>query len=99
MSTSASDIARPTAVSVAVTDNAITLGLGDGRSLSVPVEWYPRLQAATSSERSNWRLLGHGRGIHWPDIDEDISVEDLLAGRPSAESPASLARWLETRHR
>lgn len=71
--------------------------LDDGRSISVPLTWYPRLLNGTDKERTNYELIGDGDGIHWPDLDEDISVEGLLAGRPSAESDASLAKWLEGR--
>jgi hypothetical protein len=71
--------------------------LVDGRTISVPVAWYPRLAHGSASERNHWRLIGAGEGIHWPDLDEDISVEGLLAGRQSGESQASLRRWLQTR--
>lgn len=88
----------------AVTDawtNGATLAvqLDDGRAISVPLAWYPRLLHATTEERDNWRLIGKGQGIHWNDLDEDISVEGLLAGRPSGESQASFGRWLEARQR
>jgi hypothetical protein len=69
----------------------------DGRTVTVPLSWYPRLAHGTSAERGKWRLTGQGYGIHWPDLDEDIAVEDLLNGRPSAESQSSLQRWLKTR--
>ena len=68
--------------------------LDDGRTVTVPIGWYPRLAHATSHERRNWRLIGAGEGIHWPDLDEDVSVEGILLGRPSAESQASFERWL-----
>jgi hypothetical protein len=71
--------------------------LDDGRSLSVPLAWYPRLLHGTSPQRQNYELIGDGEGIHWPDLDEDISVEGLLAGKRSAESDASLLRWLAKR--
>jgi hypothetical protein len=71
--------------------------LADGRTLSVPLVWFPRLAHATAQERANWRLVGRGEGVHWPGIDEDISVRSLLAGRKSQESQESLARWLKTR--
>ncbi len=73
------------------------IDLVDGRSISVPLEWYPRLLHGTHQERCNWRLIGRGEGIHWPDLDEDISVENVWAGRPSGESQRSLKRWLEAR--
>ena len=72
--------------------------LTDGRTISAPVAWYPRLSHGTTEERNRWRLVGGGRGIHWPDLDEDVSVENLLAGKPSGESQASFKRWLEERH-
>ncbi|MFO7903592.1 MAG: DUF2442 domain-containing protein [Planctomycetota bacterium] len=75
----------------------LTVGLADGRSLSVPLEWYPRLARATQRERCNWRLLGDGYAIEWPDLDEHIGVAGLLAGRRSGESSASFQRWLASR--
>jgi len=83
--------------SVRVTDDALTVELSDGRIVSVPLAWYPRLLHGTPQERRNWRLIGKGEGIHWPDLDEDISVENLLLGKPSGESPRSFKRWLEQR--
>ena len=80
-----------------MTDDSLTVELSDGRTISVPLAWYPRLTHATGDERSRWRLIGRGEGIHWSDLDEDISVEGLLAGRPSGESQRSLKRWLELR--
>ena len=77
----------------------MTVRLDDGRSLSAPVAWYPRLLHGTKAERENYQLIGDGEGIHWPDLDEDISVEGLLAGKQSAESDASLSRWLAGRRK
>jgi hypothetical protein len=71
--------------------------LSDGRSISVPLTWYPRLLHGTLEERNNWRLIGNAEGIHWPDLDEDISVENLLRGQPSGESEGSFRKWLEHR--
>jgi hypothetical protein len=85
------------ATQVSVTDDALTVELSDGRSISAPLAWYPRLLHGTVRERSRWRLIGQGRGIHWPDLDEDISVENLLVGRPSAESQHSLKKWIGRR--
>ena len=85
------------AQSVSVTDDSLTVMLTDGRTLSVPLAWYPRLLHGTTAERNNWRLIGCGDGIHWPDLDEDISVSGLIAGRPSGESARSLERWLKAR--
>jgi hypothetical protein len=82
---------------VSVTEDSLVVDLVDGRTLSVPLAWYPRLLHGTPQERANWRLIGRGEGIHWPDLDEDLSVEGLLAGRPSGESQRSFACWLEGR--
>ncbi len=75
----------------------LTVVLDDGRVISVPLTWYPRLWHGTPEERANFRLIGGGEGIRWPDLDEDISAEDLLAGRRSGEGKASLMRWLRRR--
>ena len=99
MSTSAERIARPLALRVEVTDEALIVELRDGRTLSAPLAWYPRLEHATERERAAWSLIGRGTGIHWEALDEDISVEALLAGRPSGESQASFKRWLAGRQR
>jgi hypothetical protein len=82
---------------VSVTDDSLVVDLSDGRTLSVPLAWYPRLLHGTPAERNNWRLIGDGEGIHWPDLDEDLSVEGLILGRPSAESQPSFQRWLDKR--
>lgn len=82
---------------VSVTEDTLIVDLIDGRSVSVPLSWFPRLVHGTPEERKNSRLIGRGEGIHWPDLDEDISVADLLAGTPSGESQSSLKRWLEGR--
>lgn len=97
MSTSASEFSIPVATNVAVSEVALSVDLSDGRTITVPVSWYPRLDHATPAERAKWELIGDGHGIHWPDIDEDISVHGLIAGKPSNESQASLRRWLESR--
>ncbi len=83
------------AQNVAVTDDALIVDLLDGRTISVPLAWYPRLLHATPAERNNWRLIGEQEGLHWPDLDEDISFENLTLGKPSGESQSSLKRWLE----
>ena len=88
---------EPAAQRVEVTDEQLAVDLADGRRLIVPLEWYPRLQHATAAERGNWQLLGDGYAIEWPDIDEHIGVEGLLAGRRSGESSISLNRWLASR--
>jgi hypothetical protein len=87
------------ATAVRLSADSLTVDLSDGRSVSVPLAWFPRLQAASRRERSHWRLIGGGEGIHWPDLDEDISVEALLAGRGSMESQASLVAWLQSRRK
>lgn len=97
MNSSAAEILIPRAQSVAVSDDTLSVDLVDGRTISVPTAWYPRLAHGTAEERRHWRLIGQGEGIHWPDLDEDISVDNLLWGRPSGESQASLKRWLADR--
>ena len=97
MHVSTRKILVPDAEDVTVTDDALTAELGDGRTISVPLSWYPRLVHASQEERGNWRLIGPGSGISWPDLDEDISVEMLLAGQKSGESPQSFQRWLEAK--
>jgi hypothetical protein len=97
MSTSTVDGRSATATHVSVTDDTLTLELSDGRTISAPLGWFPRLRHGTVEERSRWRLIGQGRGIHWSDLDEDISVENVLAGKPSAESQSSLKKWLGRR--
>ncbi len=82
---------------VTVTLDALTVDLSDGRSLTVPLAWYPRLMNATESECQTWRLIGKGYGIHWEELDEDISVEGLLLGKPSGESQTSFKKWLSDR--
>lgn len=83
------------AQNVSVTDDTLVVDLDDGRTLSVPLAWYPRLFHGTPVERNNWRLIGKGEGIHWPELDEDISVQALILGKASGESSGSLQRWLE----
>ncbi|MCE9533398.1 MAG: DUF2442 domain-containing protein [Planctomycetes bacterium] len=97
MTSSAIDTPSASAIRVEVTDDTLTVELSDGRSVSVPLGWYPRLAHGTPSERQVWQLIGGGHGIHWPAIDEDISVENLLSGKPSGESQKSLQRWLAGR--
>ena len=97
MTTSASETTIPLASSVAASEDTLSVELFDGRSIAVPLAWFPRLLHATAAERENWTLIARGEGIHWPDVDEDISVASLLAGRASAESPQSLQRWLAAR--
>jgi uncharacterized protein DUF2442 len=97
MSTSTVEIAVPLAENISVRADTLYVELSDGRTLSVPLDWYPRLLHSSPEERKNWRLIGRGRGIHWENIDEDISVAGLLAGRLSGESQSSFKKWLEAR--
>lgn len=97
MNTRKTEIRFARAQQVTVTEDSLIVDLIDGRTISVPIVWYPRLLHGTMEERNNWELIGDGEGIHWPDIDEDISVEGLLVGYPSGESQRSLERWLEAR--
>lgn len=87
----------PRAVSVSITSEMIQVVLDDGRVISAPLAWFPRLLHGSEQERSRTRFIGNGEGLHWPDLDEDVSVEALLAGRPSAESATSLKQWLASR--
>lgn len=87
----------PAAADVQLDTQTLTVTLQDERQISVPLSWYPRLLEATEEERKNWELLGDGYAIMWPDLDEHIGVEGLLAGRRSAEKTESLERWLEAR--
>lgn len=97
MSISALELTMPTAENVRVSADALSVDLSDGRTISAPLAWYPRLLHGSAKERGNWRLIGRGHGIHWQDLDEDISVEGLLAGRASGESQASFKKWLAAR--
>ncbi len=97
MSTSAIELRAAAAQSVRVTEDALTVDLADGRTITVPLAWFPRLMHGAPAERANWRLIGGGEGIRWPDLDEDISTNSLLAGRSSGETQESLGRWLEGR--
>ena len=84
-------------VNVIVTDDTLSVDLEDGRTVSVPIGWYPRLAYGTPAERANFQIIGAGYGIHWPDLDEDLGVEGLLLGQRSTESPTSFERWLQRR--
>ena len=87
----------PRAINVIITDDTLSVDLEDGRTISVPIGWYPRLAHGTSEELANFEISGAGRGIHWPDLDEDLGVEGLLMGKKSAESAGSFERWLNQR--
>lgn len=97
MNTSGTELREALAQGLTASDEALTVDLADGRTITVPLAWFPRLVHGSATERANWRLMGGGEGIHWPDLDEDISIESLLAGRRSGETPESLRRWLQTR--
>ncbi len=96
-STIESRLALAMARAVQVSEDTLSVELADGRSIAVPLDWYPRLVHATTAERNSWRLIAGGRGIHWAAVDEDISVANLLAGQPSAESQNSFKKWLASR--
>lgn len=87
----------PVAERVTVTEDTLSVDLSDGRTISVPLAWFPRLMHGTQQERDNWRLIGKGYGIHWEDLDEDISVKNLLLGQASGESQAFSKKWLSLR--
>ena len=97
MTSSTVEAREPLATQVQVSEDTVSVELADGRTIAVPLAWYPRLAHGSDEERRSWRLLGGGRGIHWPALDEDISVANLLAGQPSAESQASFKKWLAGR--
>jgi len=82
---------------VTVTDDTLSSDLSDGRTISVPLAWYPRLLHGSIKERNDWRFIGSGSGIHWNQLDEDISVRNLILGQPSGESQKSFQRWLSSR--
>jgi hypothetical protein len=87
----------PKITGVVVTDDTLYVDLEDGRTIAVPLGFYPRLMHGSAQERANFQISGGGHGIHWPDLDEDVGVEGLLLGSKSAESPASFQRWLVQR--
>ena len=97
MSSLMTEIEIANANHVSITDESLIVDLDDGRSLSIPLSWYPRLFHGTENERNNFRFIGNGSGINWPDLDEDISVQGLIAGHHSLESQKSFNKWLESR--
>src|SRR5260370_35653922 len=99
MSTPGSELIGALALSVSVSDDALVADLADGRTITVPLAWFPRLAHGTPTERANWRLIGGGEGIHWPDLDEDISVAGLLAGPPSGDPQVNVRAGLPQRGR
>jgi uncharacterized protein DUF2442 len=98
MNTLTSELREVTAEKVAMTKDTLRVELADGRTVEAPLAWYPRLLRGTAKERSHWRLIAGGEGIHWPDLDEDISVQNVLLGHPSGESQHSFKKWLEARN-
>jgi uncharacterized protein DUF2442 len=97
MPTFMADVQGVRAQQVVVTPDTLSVNLTDGRTIAVPLAWYPRLVHGTPEERNHWRLIGQGEGIHWPDLDEDINVENLLSGKVSGESQRSLQEWIAQR--
>ena len=97
MTTLGIELAVPAATAASVDGDALVIELADGRTISAPLVWYTRLLHATEAERAYIRLIGKGRGLHWPDVEEDISVESVVRGQPSMENAASLKRWLTAR--
>lgn len=97
MNTLAIKLDAANALGLSITDDTLTVELSDGRSISIPLEWYPRLVHGTSEERNNWRIIGKGQGLHWVDLDEDISVEGIILGHSSGESQSSFKKWLNQR--
>ena len=98
MNPSVGNVQKPNAQDVNVTDDTLRVDLGDGRTISVPLAWFPRLIHATEKERNNWRLNERGESIHRENLDEDMSIEGLLAGHASGESQASFKKWLKKRN-
>jgi hypothetical protein len=82
---------------VTITDDTLSVDLSDGRTISVPLAWYPRLLNGSILERNDYRLIADGSGIHWHQLDEDISLKNLILGQPSGESQTSFQRWLKNR--
>ncbi len=97
MNSSATKELEVTATSVRVTDDALIVDLSDGRTVSAPLAWYPRLLHGSAAERNDHQMIGRGIGIHWPQLDEDISIEGILSGRRSFESKQSFDEWLASR--
>lgn len=87
----------PKIQTITIADTTLTADLSDGRTIVVPLAWYPRLLNASVAEQNDWRLIANGEGIHWSQLDEDISIQNLILGQPSGESQTSLQRWLKAR--
>jgi hypothetical protein len=94
MDSAAATLALSRVVNVTVTEDTLSVDLEDGRTIAVPIGWYPRLAHGTAEERANFQISGAGFGIHWPDLDEDIGVEGLVLGKKATESRSSFERWL-----
>jgi len=90
-------LSLPKVVNVIIDDDTLSVDLEDGRTVSVPIGWYPRLVYGTPADRANFQISSAGYGIHWPDLDEDIGIEGLIAGKKSTESLASFEQWLQRR--
>ena len=97
MNSLAIEIQEPSAQNLTISEDSLTVDLVDGRTIIVPLSWYPRLWHGTREERNNFEIIGNGTLLHWPDLDEDLSVSGILAGRRSGESQQSLKKWLEKR--
>ncbi len=97
MSTSTIEKINGKIIDVRSDSDTLTIDLSDARTISVPLAWYPRLLNGSIEERKNWRIIGNGIGINWPDLDEDISLENIILGQPSGESQKSFKRWLVSR--
>lgn len=98
MNTLAIEISKSLIERVSFTEDSLIVDLSDGRTITLPLAWYPRLTHATYKERENWRVIGRGEGIHWPELDEDISIENIIIGRPSGETQRSINAWLNQRN-
>jgi hypothetical protein len=97
MSSLGVDIQEARAQSVTVSDEALSVDLVDGRTVIVPLVWFPRLWHGSKEERENFEIFGDGAYIHWPDLDEDLTIAGLLEGKRSGETPTSLKKWLASR--
>lgn len=97
MTSLAAEVQEPIAQQVSIDDDSLAIDLVDGRTIIAPLSWYPRLWHGTEEERNNFEIIGNGKLIHWPDLDEDLSISGILAGRSSGESQQSLKKWLDKR--
>jgi len=97
MNTLVIDIQDLRAQEVEVKEDTLIVSLTDGRVISTPLAWFPRIWYGTPTERANFEIIGDGNYIHWPELDEDLSISGILAGRRSKENPGSLKKWLESR--